>query len=86
MPTARKQVLPESIGRYAIERVLGKGGEGVVLLARDNDLDRLVAIKLLKPSATDNDGVLAGEARIVSRLQPPNVVTLHYIGTSHRRS
>jgi serine/threonine protein kinase len=86
VPTARKQVLPESIGRYAIERVLGKGGEGVVLLARDNDLDRLVAIKLLKPSATDNEGVLAGEARIVSRLQHPNIVTLHDIGTYHRMS
>jgi HD-like signal output (HDOD) protein len=86
VPTARKQVLPESIGRYAIERVLGKGGEGVVLLARDNDLERQVAIKLLKPSATDNDGVLAGEARIVSRLQHPNIVTLHDIGTYHRMS
>lgn len=86
MATPRKQVLPESIGRYTVERLLGKGGEGVVLLARDNELDRLVAIKLLKPSATENEGVLAGEARIVSRLQHPNIVTLHDIGTYHRMS
>ena len=79
MATPRKQVLPERIGRYGIERVLGKGGEGVVLLAHDSELDRHVALKLLKPSATDNDGVLAGEARIVSRLQHPNIVTLHDI-------
>jgi len=84
--TPRKQVLPERIGRYGIERLLGKGGEGVVLLARDSDLDRLVAIKLLKPSATENEGVLAGEARIVSRLQHPNIVTLHDIGVYHRMS
>jgi serine/threonine protein kinase len=84
--TPRKQVLPERIGRYGIERVLGKGGEGVVLLARDSELDRHVALKLLKPSATENEGVLAGEARIVSRLQHPNIVTLHDIGTYHRMS
>ena len=86
MATPRKQVLPERIGRYGIERVLGKGGEGVVLLAHDSELDRHVALKLLKPSATDNDGVLAGEARIVSRLQHPNIVTLHDIGIYHRMS
>ena len=86
MGTPRKQVLPERIGRYGIERLLGKGGEGVVLLARDSDLDRLVALKLLKPSATENEGVLAGEARIVSRLQHPNIVTLHDIGIYHRMS
>ena len=86
MATSPKQVLPERIGRYAIKRLLGKGGEGVVLLALDTELDRDVALKLLKPSATDNEGVLAGEARIVSRLQHPNIVTLHDIGTYHRMS
>lgn len=86
MATSPKQVLPERIGRYDIKRLLGKGGEGVVLLAHDTELDRDVALKLLKPSATDNDGVLAGEARIVSRLQHPNIVTLHDIGTYYRMS
>ena len=86
MATAKKPVLPERIGRYVIESLLGKGGEGVVLLARDTDLDRHVALKLLKPSATENEGALAGEARIVSRLQHPNIVTLHDIGTYHRMS
>ena len=86
MATSPKQVLPERIGRYDIKRLLGKGGEGVVLLAHDTELERDVALKLLKPSATDNDGVLAGEARIVSRLQHPNIVTLHDIGTYHRMS
>ena len=86
MATPQKQVLPERIGRYGVERLLGKGGEGVVLLARDSQLDRHVALKLLKPTATENEGVLAGEARIVSRLQHPNIVTLHDIGTYHRMS
>ena len=86
MTKPHTQVLPERIGRYGVERLLGKGGEGVVLLAHDEELDRHVALKLLKPTATESDGVLAGEARIVSRLQHPNIVTLHDIGTYHRMS
>ncbi len=80
---AQKLVLPERIGRYDIERLLGRGGQGVVLLARDRDLDRRVAVKLLKPRLTKEDGTLAREARIVSQLQHPNIVTLHDVGTYH---
>ena len=86
MARPHKQVLPERIGRYGIKRLLGQGGEGVVLLAHDSELDRHVALKLLKPTATENEGVLTGEAPIVRRLQHPNIVTLHDIGTYHRMS
>ena len=54
------------------------------MLAEDTELERQVAIKLLKPSTTDPVGALAGEARIVSRLQHPNIVTLHDVGTYYR--
>lgn len=77
---ARKAVLPESIGRYAITGLLGKGGQGVVLCAHDQELDRQVAIKLLRPKPDSDNRQLANEARIVSRLQHPNIVTLHDIG------
>ena len=40
--------LPTLIGPYEIIRPLGKGGMGTVYLARDPDIDRLVAIKLLR--------------------------------------
>ena len=77
----RKLVLPERIGRYDVDSLLGKGGQGVVLLAHDRELDRHVALKLLKPSAAQEDGTLASEARIVSQLQHPNIVTLFDVGT-----
>ena len=77
----RELVLPERIGRYDVDSLLGKGGQGAVLLAHDRELDRHVALKLLKPSEAQQDGTLASEARIVSQLQHPNIVTLFDVGT-----
>ncbi|MCP5201364.1 MAG: protein kinase [Gammaproteobacteria bacterium] len=72
--------LPERVGRYEIERLLGRGAQGAVLLARDAELDRSVALKLLKRDPHNEPGTLVSEARIVSRLQHPNIVTLHDVG------
>lgn len=81
--TAENLQLPKAIGRYHVERLLGRGGQGVVLLSRDAELDRWVAVKLLKPDPDRPTGTLASEARIVSGLQHPNIVTLHDVGTWH---
>jgi serine/threonine-protein kinase len=76
---ALQQVLA---GRYSIERELGRGGMGVVLLARDVALDRLVAIKLLPAglaaSAESRDRFLR-EARTAAGLSHPNIVPIHAV-------
>ncbi|HEY3280286.1 MAG TPA: serine/threonine-protein kinase [Gemmatimonadales bacterium] len=68
-------------GRYSLERELGHGGMGIVYLARDLRLERVVAIKLLPP---DRD--LAAlrerfqrEARTAARLSHPNIVPIHAV-------
>lgn len=75
--------LPESIGRFEVGSVLGRGGTGVVLNVRDPELDRELAIKVLR-HAYDAEPSLAGrfltEARICARLQHPGIVPVHEIG------
>jgi hypothetical protein len=69
-------------GRYSIERELGRGGMGIVLLARDVALDRLVAIKLLPPHlAADADyrERFLREARTAAGLSHPNIVPIHLV-------
>ncbi len=69
-------------GRYAVERELGRGGMGVVLLARDVALERRVAIKLLPGALAAEPGLRARflrEARIAAGLSHPHVVPIHAV-------
>jgi len=69
-------------GRYAIERELGRGGMGIVLLARDLSLERHVALKLL-PALLAAQPVLRErflrEARTAAGLSHPNIVPIHAV-------
>ena len=69
--------LPTHIGRYRIEKVLGQGGFGLVYLAHDEQLQRLVAIKVphrkLVDRPEDAEAYLT-EARTVANLDHPNIV------------
>ena len=69
-------------GRYAIERELGRGGMGVVLLARDLSLERPVALKLL-PAMMAAQPVLRErflrEARTAAGLSHPHIVPIHAV-------
>lgn len=73
----------DRIGRFAILRVLGQGGMGRVLVGYDEDLDRKLAIKLLRwPDQHDHARArLMREAQALARLSHPNVVQVHETGT-----
>ncbi len=69
-------------GRYSIERELGRGGMGIVYLAREVALDRWVALKLLPPETAARPGVrerFLREARTAARLSHPNIVPIHAV-------
>ena len=79
--------LPERIGRYKIERKIGEGGMGVVWAAFDPDLERPVAIKVLRSidSVATLRTRLLREARAMARLKHPNVLTVYEVGTDRNR-
>jgi eukaryotic-like serine/threonine-protein kinase len=65
-------------GQYVVQRELGRGGMGVVYLARERRLDRLVAIKVLPPALDDSDvrERFLREARTAAQLSHPNIVPI----------
>jgi eukaryotic-like serine/threonine-protein kinase len=70
-------------GRYQVERPLGSGAMGTVVLARDTVLGRLVAIKGLAPHLAADDAFrrrFLQEARLAARLCHPNVVQIFDAG------
>ncbi|HEU0029184.1 MAG TPA: serine/threonine-protein kinase [Kofleriaceae bacterium] len=70
------------VGRYEIERVLGVGGMGIVYAAFDPQLQRRVAVKLVRPENTTEraQSLMVAEARSLARVSHPNVVTVHDAG------
>ncbi|MBL8945680.1 MAG: protein kinase, partial [Myxococcales bacterium] len=74
-----------SVSRYIILSLLGEGGLGRVYLAYDPELDRKVAIKLMRDGKEASEEVTARllrEGRAMARLAHPNVVVVHDIGMS----
>ena len=70
------------IGRYSLERELGRGGMGIVYLAREVRLDRLVALKLFPPALAALPALrerFLREARMAARLSHPHVVQIYTV-------
>ncbi|CAN5442206.1 hypothetical protein BH09SUM1_BH09SUM1_24760 [soil metagenome] len=79
----RAAPVQKKIGEYEISRLLGEGGMGTVLLARDPHLDRNVAIKCIRPELTGDSSFVERfmrEARLVARLNHPNIVSVYQVG------
>src|ERR1035438_6412976 len=76
-----------TIGRYVVLGLLGRGGMGEVYAAYDPELDRKIAVKLLRarggeaPGAEDGRTRLLREAQAIARLSHPNVVVVYDVGT-----
>src|SRR5690348_14907818 len=70
-------------GEYSIDRELGRGGMGVVYLAREVRLAREVAIKVLPPALAASQLMreqFLREAQTAARLSHPNIVPIHRVG------
>ncbi len=69
-------------GHYEVDRELGRGGMGAVLLARDVELDRLVAIKVLPPDLAAHADLrerFLRETRTAAGFNHPNIVSVHAV-------
>ncbi len=68
-------------GRFEVLRELGRGGFGVVFEARDRELGRLVAVKVVRPRRGVDPRMLRSEAEAAAALHHPNIVTVHDLGS-----
>ena len=75
----RNTPLPESIGRFKIQEVLGRGGMGEVYKAFDPTLQRTVAVKTVRPDIDRPEYLdrMMREAQACARLSHPNIVTVY---------
>ncbi len=76
-------LLPARIGRYVILRQLGQGGMGVVFSAYDPELDRKVALKIVRAGSQKSSAGRARvlqEAQALARIAHPNVVQVYEVG------
>ena len=80
------QLVEEARPRYAMLKRLGEGAFGEVELCLDNDIDRHVAVKRLKPDMQDPDTVsrFASEIQTVGQLEHPGIVPVHDVGLDER--
>jgi tetratricopeptide (TPR) repeat protein len=69
-------------GRFEVLRELGRGGFGVVFEARDRELGRLVAVKVVRPRRGVDPAMLRAEAEAAAQLHHPNIVTVHDLGSA----
>lgn len=84
MPTVLERLRTALAPTYEVERELGSGGMGTVFLARDPNLDRQVAIKILRPDLVSDVASerFQREARVLARLKHPNIVPVYQAGTA----
>ena len=84
--TTSFSLIGKELGTYKIEKLLGAGGMGEVYLARETKLNRMVALKILPwefVSDPDRAARFQREARALSLLNHPNLVTVYEVGEAN---
>ena len=84
--TTSFSLIDKQLANYKVEKLLGAGGMGEVYLARDSKLDRLVALKILPwhfVADTERSARFQREARALSALNHPNLVTIYEVGEAN---
>ncbi|MBL8620306.1 MAG: serine/threonine protein kinase [Myxococcales bacterium] len=88
-PARAAPAIGDAVGRYRLTRVLGAGGMGVVYAARDEALERQVAVKVMRPDLAGDAAALAArmvrESRLLARVTDPAVITVHDVGEADGR-
>ncbi len=80
--------LPRDFGNYELIEELGRGGMGVVYKARQKDLDRIVAVKMILDSNLASEEHVRRfheEARAAARVEHPGVIRIHEVGQFHEQ-
>lgn len=71
---------------YELLEIIGEGGVGVVYSARQNSIDRMVAVKMLRPDSDESGGPqdkFLAEAVVTGELEHPNIVPIYDLGSSN---
>ncbi|MFC1851196.1 SUMF1/EgtB/PvdO family nonheme iron enzyme [candidate division CSSED10-310 bacterium] len=83
-PMAEAEI--KEIGKYKVEKIIGKGGMGTVFKAFDPYIERHVAIKMMSETQFDQDLIskrFFREAKAIGQLQHPNIIMIHDAGKHH---
>src|SRR5262249_56937837 len=74
------------LARYRVVRLIGSGGMGLVFLAHDTDLDRPVALKVMRPEVARDHELgqrFLREARMTASVKNDHVITVHQVGRAN---
>ncbi len=83
VPAITDDPMPESIGGYAILSLIGSGAMGRVYLARDAQLDRRVAVKVMNPTKARDAAArrrFIRESQAAAAVEHPHIMTIHQVG------
>ena len=83
LPPSEAESLPELGAQYEDIEVFGEGGQGIISAARDHTLNRIVALKTLRATETEQPGSSRDfiyEAKVTAQLDHPSIIPIYSLG------